>query len=65
LIGVLSHAPNSRSSSARSQAGPMLNASSVSGGRWASVLRVVVSVFIALRYCRREGVDQGGDAGVE
>jgi hypothetical protein len=37
LIGVLSHALNSRSSSARSQAGPMLNASSVSGERWASV----------------------------
>jgi len=37
LIGVLSHALNSRSSSARSQAEPMLNESSVSGGRWARV----------------------------
>ena len=65
LIGVLSHALNSRSSSARSQAWPMLNESSDSGGRWARVPSVVVSVFIALRYPLRDGVDQSGHAGVE
>jgi hypothetical protein len=38
LIGVLSQALNSRSNSARPQAGPTLKANNVSGGRWASVL---------------------------